>query len=339
MHKANSFAQVSRRRLDEFAATALRPAAVIDLDAPILVTGSGGLLGHAVRKALARAGFTAVLAPRRAELDLLDTAATADYFVCHRPEYVIHLASVVFGLVGNMKNQSLSLEQNTALNNSIFAAMRRSPVRRCFYAGTVASYPFPYPSLPLREEVFFEGLPHYGEFGYALAKRHAHSYLQILSKEIGLEYSYGVFTNLFGEHDRFDALNGHVVPSLIAKAYEAATGGKPFEVWGDGRAERDFLHADDAADAILLCLHQPGVRLVNISSGTTTSIREVAETIGRAAGIAAPGFLPDAPVGILRRVVDNSALRDLGFRRQVSIGEGLTRTYRWYEEHQSEIRR
>lgn len=288
---------------------------------------------------LHKAGFTAVLAPRRDELDLLDPAATSEYFAVHRPEYVVHLASVVFGLGGNIKNQSVSLEQNTALNNSVFSAMRRTPVRRCFYAGTVASYPFPYPSLPLREKVFFEGLPHYGEFGYALAKRHAYSYLQILSRETGLEYTYGVFTNLYGEHDRFDIENGHVVPSLIAKAYLATQGGSALDVWGDGRAERDFLHAEDAAQAVLLCLQQLGQRLINISSGVPTTIQHVAEAIAAAANIKDLRFLPDAPVGILSRVVDNTALVQLGFHPQVAIAEGLARTYRWYAEHQSGIRR
>jgi GDP-L-fucose synthase len=310
----------------------------LDRNAAICVTGSGGLVGHALVTHLRDAGFTSVLSPRRAELDLLDSSATTEYFAAHRPEYVVHLASVVFGLGGNMKNQSISLELNTAMNNNIFAAMRRTPARRCFYAGTVASYPFPYPALPLREKVFFEGLPHYGEFGYALAKRHAYSYLQILSKEIGLEYTYGIFTNLYGAHDRFDSINGHVVPSLISKAYHAAKAGTALEVWGDGRAERDFLNAEDAARSVLLCLEQPGEHVINISSGVGTSIREVAEAIATAAGIKELRFLPDAPVGILRRVVDNTALSDLGFRPRVSIGEGLKHTYAWYALHEAEAR-
>jgi GDP-L-fucose synthase len=311
----------------------------LDRNSVIVVTGSGGLVGHAVVTLLRDAGFVSILSPRRAELDLLDASATTEYFAAHRPEYVVHLASIVFGLGGNMKNQSVSLELNTAMNNNVFSAMRRTPARRCFYAGTVASYPFPYPTLPLREKVFFEGLPHYGEFGYALAKRHAYSYLQILAKETGLEYTYGIFTNLYGAHDRFDTVDGHVVPSLIAKAHQAARGGVALEVWGDGRAERDFLYAEDAARSVLLCIEQPGERVINISSGVATSIREVAEGIAAAARVKELRFLPDAPVGILRRVVDNTTLRALGFHPRVAIGEGLKRTYAWFAEHEAEARR
>ncbi len=307
-------------------------------DARILITGGSGLVGHAVRNLLSETGFNRVIAPTRSDLDLLDAEATARFLADNQPEYVIHLASVVFGLLGNMKNQSLSIELNTLMNNSLFAAIRRTPVRRCFYAGSVASYPFPYPSLPLKEEMLFEGLPHYGEFGYALAKRHAYSYLQILNREIGLEYTYGVFTNLYGENDRFDTENGHVIPSLIAKAYRAAKRGGDFEVWGDGRARRDFLHAEDAATAILLCLRQGGAHVMNISSQTSHTVQEVAAEIVKAAGLPKAKFLPDAPVGILNRIVDNSALRQLGFTPRISLAAGIARTYAWYAENQDKIR-
>ena len=118
--------------------------------APILVTGAGGLLGTALAKALARLEVPGILAPSRGELDLLDADATERYFARHRPATVVHLAAVVFGLGGNLGNQTGILAQNTLINNNIFSAMARHPVRKCFYAGTVASYPFPYKSEILR---------------------------------------------------------------------------------------------------------------------------------------------------------------------------------------------
>lgn len=304
-----------------------------------LVTGAGGVLGRAVIEQLAQLGVPQVLAPTRTELDLLDAQATEAYFSLHRPDTVIHLAATVFGLAGNMKNQVRAVIENSAINHHVLSAVAKYPAERFFFAGTVASYPYPYTTMPLREDQFFLGLPHSGEFGYAMAKRHAFSYLRILGEEIGLKYTYGVFTNLYGEHDRFDVSGGHVIPSLISKAHSAALTGTPFEVWGDGTAERDFLHAEDAARAVMLCLTSNGLRnLVNISSGQAVSIKEITDCIAVEAGVTDIRFNADQPVGIKTRVVDNSQLVSVGFAPRISISAGLARTFKWYRENQVGIR-
>ena len=123
----------------------------LDKQIPLLVTGSGGVLGRAVLAMLEREGFTNVLAPSRAELDLLDAKITMAWFGKHQPKAVIHLASVVFGLAGNLKNQFRSVMENTTINTNFFAAIHKFPVDRCFFAGTVASYSFPYRNMPLVE--------------------------------------------------------------------------------------------------------------------------------------------------------------------------------------------
>lgn len=312
----------------------------LDRNKPVIITGSGGVVGKAVLAYLQLKGFTRLLAPTRQEMNLLDIVSTQAYLAANRSQAIIHLASVVFGLGGNLKHQLRSALENTAINNNLFAALQQYPVERLFFAGTVASYPFPYRTMPLVEERFFEGLPHYGEFGYAMAKRHAYTYLRILAEEIGLRYTYGIFTNLYGPHDRFDIENGHVIPSLIAKAYSAAQSGVALEVWGDGSAQRDFLHAEDVAQAILICLDQNDAnRLINISSGQGVSIRHVAETTAAIAGIAQLHFASDKPVGIPSRVVDNKQLISLGFVPSISIEDGLSSTYNWYASNIGNIRR
>ena len=311
----------------------------LDKQIPLLGTGAGGVLGRAVLAMLERAGFTNVFTPTSTELDLLDAKITMAWFEKYQPKAVICLASVVFGLAGNLKNQFRSVVENTTINTNFFAAIHKFPVERCFFAGTVASYPFPYRAMPLVEEQFFEGLPHYGEFGYAMAKRHAYSFLKILAKEYGLKATYGIFTNLYGTHDRFDVENGHVIPSLIAKAHQAFTDNKPLEIWGNGKALRDFLHADDAASAILLCLTQDTPpELINISSGQAVSIGQIAQIVADAAGVKELQFLIDKPVGIPERVVCNKKLLELGFSQKISIEDGLTATYEWYKNNQGKIR-
>lgn len=306
----------------------------INQNSTVLVTGAAGGLGKALTAALARQGYGNVLSPTRQELNLLNSASVDAYFAHHRPDAVLHLASVVFGLQGNLDNQMRSLMENSQINANVFAAINQHLVKYVFFAGTVASYAFPYKQIPLVESDFFDGLPHGGEFGYAMSKRHAYAYLKILKDTQGVDFTYGVFTNLYGDNDRFNDNSGHVIPSLIMKAHKAKLEGQPFMVWGDGSAERDFLHFDDAAAAIILCMDTGATpALVNISSGQITTIKYLSELVCKAAGVSDIEYQIDKPVGIRSRVVDNAKLRELGFSQNISLQTGIARLYDWYSEN------
>ncbi len=305
-------------------------------DSLMLITGGGGVLGAALQKKLQDNDVT-FIAPRREELDLLNAEATGDYISKHKPDIVVHLAAMVFGLGGNLKNQMNSVVNNTIINNNLFSALYQNPPKKIFFAGTVASYPFPFKSLPLKEEDFFNGLPHYGEFGYAMAKRHAYTYLKILKEEKNTSFTYGVFTNLFGINDNFDIENSHVVPSLIAKAFRAKLDDKPLEVWGNGEAERDFLCSDDAARAICFLLDNESINdIINISSGKTYSIKYVAELIAKAYCMDKEiKFLPAMPSGILNRSVNNQKIIDMGFKLSIEFETAILNACDWYASIQS----
>lgn len=311
----------------------------LNRDTVILITGAHGVLGHAVRDYLVTEGFTRLLYPKRDEFDLLDPHQISTYFTQHKPQILIHLAATVFGLGGNLKNQMHNAIQNAQINNNLFSVLLKNPVERIFFAGTVASYPYPYKRIPLHEDDFFTGLPHGSEFGYASVKRHAHTYLHILQETMGIDYIYGIFTNLYGEYDRFNSENGHVIPSLIFKAHQAVLNNESFEVWGDGSASRDFMHARDAARAVLICLeHQLEERLINISSAQEVSIRQVAEMIAKEAGVKNVCFNANQPVGIASRIVNNQRLLQLGFQPTISIQSGLSSTYQWYVSNLENVR-
>ncbi|MBU6958464.1 NAD-dependent epimerase/dehydratase family protein [Pseudomonas sp. CVAP len=311
----------------------------ISLDSSILITGAGGGLGKALVALLQKKGYKNISAPSRQVLDLLDSKAVLNYFSEHKPQVVLHLASVVFGLLGNLENQMRSLVENTQINSNLFSAINEYPVEYVFFAGTVAGYAYPYVQVPLQESDFFRGLPHGGEFGYAMSKRHAYGYLRILSETKGVNFTYGVFTNLYGENDRFNENSGHVIPSLIMKAHRASEAGEPFYVWGDGSAQRDFLHFDDAAEAVVLCmLSESSASMINISSGKAATIRELTELIAQEAGVADVRFQADKPVGIQSRVVDNKLLMDLGFAQSISLECGIKRLYKWYSDNVIEVR-
>lgn len=296
------------------------------------------MLGKALRQELATQGFTRVYTPRRSELELLNTKATSDYFSQLRPNYVFHLASVVFGLLGNQRNQLKAISENTILNHNVLLAAAEVGVSKLFFAGTVASYPFPFPRLPLTEDMLWQGSPHGGEFGYAHSKRHALAYLEVLGKEAGMEFLYGLLTNLYGPEDRFDDQNGHVIPSLIKKMDVAKAEGSDFSVWGDGAATRDFMYMEDAARAIVTAF-EAGSGIANICTGQSVSIRQTVEALVAAAQFDGNVVWQlDKPVGVPVRSVSDSVLQSLGFKSRVGIEDGMRMTWKWFQQHRESIR-
>ena len=309
-----------------------------DLDRTILLTGAGGLLGQAIKKRLLRDGASNVLCPARRDLDLTDARAVRTYFAVHRPVYLFHLAAQVFGLGGNLAHQLSALSVNTVINENVFLAAVDHPPRKIFFAGTVASYPHPYRSLPLREDSLFDGLPHYGEFGYASAKRHALNYLTLLEKERGIKSLCGLLTNLYGPEDRFDPVNGHVVPSLVRKIFESHAQRRPLYVWGDGQGRRDFMHVADAADAIVLAFEKTE-GTVNIATGQSHSICDVVDCLVESSGFAGEVvWQTDKPTGIADRSVCVDRLAGLGFVPSQTLASGLSDVYGWYAANHQRAR-
>jgi GDP-L-fucose synthase len=304
----------------------------------ILVTGSNGGLGQVLISALSQAGYKNLLAPSRTEMDLLSRKSTSEYFKKFKPEAVFHLASLVYGLLGNLENQFLSAFQNTEINSNLMLSISEEDVKYVFFAGTVASYPYPYAKIPLSESNFFMGLPHSGEFGYAMAKRHAYTYLKILKESKDLEFTYGIFTNLYGENDRFNIHSGHVIPSLVAKACNSKMENNQFKVWGDGSAIRDFMHFHDAARAAIFCMENRSFDLINISSGMGISIGEIANKIANFFEIENINFSSDKPTGINRRIVDNSKLINMGFNLEIPISDGIMNLCDWYFKNYQNVR-
>jgi GDP-L-fucose synthase len=300
----------------------------------ILVTGAGGVLGAAIVTVLRSKGYEALLAPTKSEMNCLDEAGVERYFQQNRPTHVFHLASLVFGIKGNFQNQANSFRANTLMGMHVLDACARHRVEKVFYAGTVASYAYPYISMPLKEEDFWMGAPHAGEYGYALAKRGSLGHLQILRQFSGPDYCYGIFTNLYGPHDKFNMQTGHVIPSLIAKTFHAETNGdSTLEVWGKPETTRDFLFAADAAEAAVLSMEKYSGE-INIASGVETSMDELAHTLAGAAKRKLQiKWVGDQPVGIPNRYCDVSRLRSIGFTSRHTLDDGLLNTLCWYREH------
>jgi len=302
----------------------------------LLVTGGGGLLGSAVVKHLGARGGGGVIAPRRADLDLLDGPGVLDWFREHRPGRVIHLAGHVRGLAGNMGHQLDGLVLNSRMGLNVISACAAFPPERLVIGGSTSAYAFPFARLPLMEDDLLAGDVHPGEHGYASAHRLLIAGADALRRDAGVDARVAVLTNLFGPRDRFEGTAAHVVPALIARFTAAADADDDeVAVWGNPGTTRDVMYSEDAATAVVAVLDAddaPG--LLNVASGTERTMGEIAATIAAATGYAGSIIWDDSmPLGVPRRAVDVSRLRALmPAAEEVGFDEGIRRTVFWYRQ-------
>jgi GDP-L-fucose synthase len=312
----------------------------------ILITGASGMLGKEVaRYILSSDAFDSsqLLLPDRTILNLEDSQSCLKYFQTYKPEIVIHLAAKVMGLQGNLELQADSLLVNSAINSNLFQVMAKYPPKKVFFAGTAASYSYPYKQIPLREEDFLSGDVHDGEFGYAWSKRIAYPWLRILRDEFGTQSIYGILTNLFGPNDRFIGSHTHVIPSLIRRAHDAnLKGTTALDVWGFPTTTRDFLYVAEAARLIVNLILSVTIDFknlfVNIGSGVETSMRTAAEVIASEFEIKKITWLHDKPVGVQRRYLDMSKLVEFDIQINSNFKEDLVSTINWYKANFEVVR-
>jgi GDP-L-fucose synthase len=298
----------------------------------IIVTGANGLAGSAVVEHLRNEMFTNVVEFTRDGVDLMDAGRVYALFDQIRPEFVFHAAATVYGLGGNMANQGKSIFTNTVINTNVIDASRLVGVKKITVMGTNAIYPWP-PKLPYSEGDIFDGRPHSGEAGYGHAKRHMLAMLEAYRESYGLEYSYIVSGNLYGPRDKFDPITGHVLPSLIAKFYDAAVSGGKVSVWGNGSATRDFLYVKDLARVVKLLMSEDITSsAINIGSGHSVSIKTIVEMLCVISGVSADRvcFDPLKPNGRPECHSDLSRIRDLGFTPNYDLATGLRETWDWF---------
>jgi GDP-L-fucose synthase len=302
---------------------------------PVLVTGANGLAGSAIVKHLRAEGFTCVMTLTRNDVDLRNHHTVGRFFLDLKPEIVVHTAATVYGLGGNMAFQGRSILDNTLINTAVVdAAHTCGSVRKIIAMGTNAAYPWPTP-LPFRECNIYSGRPDDGEFGYGHAKRHMLAMLETYRASYGLEYVYLISGNLYGPRDRFNIETGHVLPSLIKKFHTAKTAGGNVEIWGDGTSKRDFLHSGDLARIVRLMMSDDiKAGAINIGSGQTVSIRQLADMLCEISGVAASRVMwnTDKPNGRHDCRADLSRLGALGFTPIYDIRFGLRKTWNWFEE-------
>ncbi len=312
----------------------------------VLVTGGSGFLGRHVIAQLTRRGAD-VVAPRSAEYDLTVPGAAEDMLATHQPETVVHLAARVGGIGYNQAEPAPLYLDNLMMGTHVIEAARTTPsVATTVLVGTVCSYP-KFTPVPFREESLWDGYPEETNAPYGLAKKAHLIHAQVNATQYGQRFAYLIPTNLFGPGDKFHPHVSHVIPALIKKCVEAKErGDDKVEVWGTGRASREYLYVDDAAEAIALAVEAdvaPGAipQPVNLGTDHEVTIRETVETIARLVGFGGElRWDPTKPDGQPRRRVDaGRAEHVLGWRARMPFEDGLRATIDWYIANRTEAER
>ncbi len=301
----------------------------------VCVTGGGGFLGQVVCARLRAEGVPDVFAPRSGEFDLTQAVAVSQMLEQAKPQIVIHLAAEVGGIGANQEQPGRFFYANMAMGLHLIEQARRSGVEKFVQIGSVCGYPRDCP-VPFREADLWSGYPEETNAPYGVAKRALGVMLDAYRSEYAFNGLYLVPVNLYGPRDNFDSKTSHVIPALIRKFCDAALRGtEQVTCWGSGRASREFLYVDDAADAIVRAadVHNAS-QPINLGTGREITIAALAELVAGLCGF--DGRIVwdrSKPDGQPRRRLDTARAAELlDWRARISLEEGLRRTIDWWRE-------
>lgn len=287
------------------------------------------MVGSALVRRLTALGYTQVITKSRQELDLLDQHAVQHFMQTERPDYIFIAAAKVGGIQANNVYRADFIYQNLMIEANLIHSAHLAGVQRLMFLGSSCIYPKLAPQ-PLKEEYLLTGALEPTNEPYAIAKIAGIKLCEAYNAQYGRQYISVMPTNLYGPNDNYDLHNSHVLPALIRKAHEAKQrGDKELVVWGTGTPMREFLYADDLADACVYLMEQGyDGPLVNIGTGTDVTIRELAETVLKV--IEFPGqltFDASKPDGTPRKLMDVSRLNGLGWQAKTSLEDGIKLAY------------
>ena len=304
-------------------------------DDKIYVAGHRGLVGSAICRALEGGGFTNVVVRTHAELDLTDRSAVDAFFERERPAHCILAAARVGGIVANDTYPAEFIRDNLAIELNVIDAAHRYGVDKLLLLGSSCIYPRDCPQ-PIREEYLLTGPLETTNSAYAVAKIAGIEMCRAYRRQYGDRFIAVMPTNLYGPGDNYDLKSSHVLPALIRKMVEAKAATAPtVTIWGTGKPRREFLHADDLADACLFLLERyDGEEIVNIGVGRDITIGELARMVADAVGYTGElVFDTTKPDGTPQKLLDVSRLTGLGWQARISLREGIARTVAEYLEH------
>ena len=297
----------------------------------VYIAGHRGLVGSALVRRLE--GRVPLLLRSHAELDLTDAAAVQSFFVEHRPAQVYLAAGRVGGIKDNATRSAEFIRDNLLIAANVIDAAWRHGTRKLLYLGSSCIYPKHAPQ-PIQPAALLSGPLEPTNRAYAIAKIAGVEMCRAYRAQYGFNAISAMPTNLYGPNDLFDLERSHVIPALLLRFAEAVrSGSSEVTVWGSGTPRREFLHADDLADA-LVCLMEryEGEEVVNVGCGSDIAIADLAVLIARTVGFAGNiRFDASQPDGTPRKLLDISAIRKLGWQPSIALEQGLQQTWRWLQ--------
>jgi GDP-L-fucose synthase len=309
----------------------------LETSAKIYVAGHNGMVGSAIVRKLKSSGFTNFLLRTSKELDLRNQQAVLDFLTTEKPDYVFLAAAKVGGIVANNTYRADFIYENIQIQNNVIHGSYLAGVKKLMFLGSSCIYPKLAPQ-PLREDYLLTGLLEPTNEPYAIAKIAGIKMCEAYKAQYGCNFISVMPTNLYGPNDNYDLQNSHVLPAMIRKFHEAKlNGADEVELWGTGSPMREFLHADDLAEAcVFLMENYDDSTLVNIGTGVDVTIKELAETIREEVGFEGNiKWNTDKPDGTPRKLMDVSKLHDLGWKHTIDLKEGIHLVYSEYKERSS----
>lgn len=306
----------------------------MEKNAKIYIAGHRGMVGSALSRRLQKDGYTNIITRTSAELDLRNQMAVADFFAAEKPDYIFLAAARVGGIVANNTYRADFIYENLMIEANIIHQAYVNKATKLMFLGSSCIYPKLAPQ-PLKEDYLLTGVLEETNEPYAIAKITGIKMCDAYRAQYGCNFISVMPTNLYGPNDNYDLNNSHVLPALIRKFHEAKLKGEPtVTVWGSGKPKREFLHADDLADACVYLMenyNEPG--LINIGVGEDISIKDLALQVKKIVGYEGE-IVHDTtrPDGTPRKLMDVSKLHGLGWRHTIDLPQGIERVYKEFAE-------
>ena len=303
----------------------------------VFVSGHRGLVGSAITRVLTKLGFGRIMTVGRESLDLRDPCAVDCWFDKNRPEYVFHVAGTVGGIYANQSFPADFAYDNILIHATVLRSAWRYQVKKLLYVGSSCIYPRDCPQ-PIREEYLLKGPLEPTNSAYAIAKISGLVSCQAYRQQYGCNFISAMPTNCYGPNDNFDLESAHVLPAMIRKFHEAKRRQEDTVViWGSGTPRREFLHADDLADALVFLMHHYNESTpINVGSGVDCTIAELADLIRSIVYPHANVTLDvSKPDGTPRKILDVSRINQLGWSARIELRPGIENTYRWFASQPS----
>lgn len=303
---------------------------ILEKDAKIYIAGHRGMVGSAIYRKLVKEGFNNFVIRTSKELDLRDQVQVTDFFAKEKPDYVFLCAAKVGGIVANNTYRAEFLYDNLQIQNNVIHNSYLNGVKKLLFMGSSCIYPKMAPQ-PLKEEYLLTGLLEDTNEPYAIAKIAGIKMCDAYRAQYGCNYISVMPTNLYGYNDNYHPQNSHVLPALIRRFHEAKVNGTPtVTIWGTGSPKREFLFADDLAEACYYLMqnyNEPN--LINIGTGHDLSIKDLAELVKKTIGYEGTiDFDTTKPDGTPRKLMDVSKLHSWGWKHKVELEEGLALAYK-----------